>query len=110
MPDLDTQVRLQAFSFLEHQLALHGDAVPRSVLQRGFDFEGQRVPLIAPQGIFKPALLQLPLTFTTVPIVEGQLRPYEDEIGTDGLIRYRYRGKDPEHPDNVGLRTCMKQS
>jgi putative restriction endonuclease len=83
--------------------------MPRSVLERGFDFEGTRVPLIGPQGIFKPALLDLPLSFTTVPIVEGQPRPYEDEVGDDGLIRYRYRGTDPQHRDNVWLRTCLER-
>jgi len=81
----------------------------RSVLENGFDFEGTRVPLIGPQGIFKPAVLDLPLTFTTVPIIEGRRRPYEDEVGNDGLIRYRYRGIDPQHRDNVGLRTCMQR-
>jgi putative restriction endonuclease len=75
MSALDTQIRLQAFAFLEEQRNLYGDTLPRSVLARGFDFEGTRVPLIGPQGIFKPALLDLPLTFTTVPIVEGQPRP-----------------------------------
>jgi putative restriction endonuclease len=109
MSALDTQVRLRAFAFLEEQQKLHGDALPRSILARGFDFEGTRVPLIGPQGIFKPAVLDLPLSFTTVPIVEGQPRPYEDEVGNDGLIRYRYRGTDPQHRDNVGLRTCMER-
>jgi putative restriction endonuclease len=108
MSALDTQVRLAAFPFLEEQQKIYGDALPRSVLERGFDFEGSRVPLIGPQGIFKPAVLDLPLSFTTVPIVEGQPRPYEDELGDDGLIRYRYRGTDPQHRDNVGLRTCMQ--
>ena len=27
---------------------------------------------------------------------------------TDGLL-YRYRGRDPQHPDNVGLRLAMTQ-
>jgi hypothetical protein len=53
MSALDTQVRLLAFAFLEEQQKVYGDALPRSVLERGFDFEGSRVPLIGPQGIFK---------------------------------------------------------
>jgi hypothetical protein len=48
-------------------------------------------------------LLDLPLTFTTVPVVEGQPRPYDDEVDESGLIRYRYRGSDPGHRDNAGL-------
>jgi putative restriction endonuclease len=109
MPVIDIEVRLRAFRFLEEQVAVHGSALARSVLERGFDHEGKRVPLISPQGIFTPALLDLPLTFTTVPIVEGQSRPYEDEVSENGLIRYRYRGTDPGHRDNVGLRTCMER-
>lgn len=33
--------------------------------------------------------------------------PYDDAFGSDGLLRYRYRGTDPEHADNRGLRTAM---
>jgi putative restriction endonuclease len=97
MSALDTQVRLRAFAFLEEQQNFYGDTLPHSVLERGFDFEGTRVPLIAPNGIVKPALLDLPLSFWTTPIVEGRPRPYDDELGEDGLIRYRYRGTDPQH-------------
>src|SRR5207249_9138752 len=107
--DLDTRVRLKAFQFLEEQQRIYGDALPRSVLEKGLEFDGSRVPLISPQGIFKPAILELPLSFTTVPIVEGKKRPYDDELGPDGLMRYRYRGSDPNHRDNAGLRACMQR-
>jgi putative restriction endonuclease len=107
MSAFDTQVRLRAFAFLEEQQKIYDETLPRSVLEKGFDFEGTRVPLLGPQGIFKTALLDLPLSFTTVPIVEGKPRPYEDEVDQDGLIRYRYRGTDPQHRDNIGLeRAC----
>ena len=75
----------------------------------GFQFDGQRVPIIGPQGIFKPAILQLPLSITSVPVVPGRPRPYEDEISVDGLIRYRFRGSDPNHRDNVGLRVALER-
>jgi hypothetical protein len=55
--DLDTRVRTQAFQFLTEQTRFHGEVVPRDLLERGFDFEGRRVPLIGPQGIFKPAVI-----------------------------------------------------
>ncbi len=51
----------------------------------------------------------MPLSITTVPVIEGQARPYEDEVGRDGLILYRYRGTDPAHRDNVGLRLAMQR-
>jgi putative restriction endonuclease len=106
--DLDSAVRAAAFRFLEEQTMLRPDGVlPRTVLANGFVFGGIRVPLLGPQGIFKPAVLELPLSITTVPAVEGRPRPYEDEIGPDGLVRYRYRGTDPRHRDNEGLRRAM---
>jgi putative restriction endonuclease len=51
--------------------------------------------------------MRLPLSITTAPILPGKERPYEDEIGADDLILYRYRGVDPLHRDNVGLRETM---
>src|SRR5256886_11556972 len=106
--DRDAAVRLRAFAFLTEQRRRFGEAsVPRPVLERGFDFEGVRVPLIGPQGIFKPAILpEVPLTITTAPPVEGRDRPYDDGF-TEAGLRYRYRGTDPNHRDNVGLRTAM---
>jgi putative restriction endonuclease len=62
------------------------------------------------QGIFKPRVLrEIPLSITTVPVVEGETRPYDDAFGDDGLLRYRYRGTDPRHHENVGLRLAMQR-
>src|SRR5690242_9197875 len=109
-PDLDHRVRLAAFHFLEEQTQLRGEVLPREILAQGFEFEGQRVRLIGPQGIFKPALLrEMPLSITTVPVVQGKPRPYEDLGGAEGLVRYRYRGTDPGHRDNAGLRLAMQR-
>jgi len=108
--DLDPRVRVAAFRFLEEQTRLRGEVLPREVLARGFDFEGQRVPLIGPQGIFKPAILpEIPLSITTVPVVEGRPRPYDDEFTQQDVLRYRYRGTDPGHRDNAGLRLAMER-
>jgi putative restriction endonuclease len=69
---------------------------------------GRRVPLLGPQGIFKPAVLRdVPLSITTAPPVSGKPRPYDDHVGEDDLLRYRYRGTDPGHPDNARLRRAM---
>lgn len=108
--DVDSTVRLAAFNFLEEQVRAYGEAVPREVLSRGCDFRGERVPLVGPQGIFKPRLLpEMPLTITTAPVGMGRARPYEDELADDGLLLYRYRGTDPQHRDNVSLRIAMRQ-
>ena len=107
--DLDTRVRLAAFNFLREQAERHGSTeLPRDVLARGFDFEGQRVPLLSPQGIFKPAILpEVPLSITTAPPSERKQPAYDDRLEQDGLLAYRYRGTDLMHRDNVGLRLAM---
>lgn len=46
------------------------------------------------------AALAIRTTFTP----PGQMPPYADAVGPDGLQRYKYRGSDPNHPENVALR------
>jgi putative restriction endonuclease len=106
---LDERIRLAAFTFLDELTHVHGETLARDRLAQGFIIDGQRVPLLGPQGIFKPALLDLPLSITTVPPVPGKPRPYEDEFGPGGLLRYRYRGTDSGHRDNAGLREAMQR-
>jgi putative restriction endonuclease len=102
MNDRDLAVRLAAFQWLSDQVNIFGDVLPRPLLQKGFEFEGNRVPLVAPQGIFKPRLMELPLSIATTP-----MGPYHDSFGPDGLLAYKYRGSDLDHPDNQGLRRTM---
>lgn len=103
------RIRTAAFEFLGRLAIQFGEVLPATELRAGFSFEDQRVPLMGPQGIFKPAVLEWPLSITTVPIVPGKPRPYEDELGSDGFLRYRYRGADPGHKDNRGLREAMQR-
>ncbi|HEU4401763.1 MAG TPA: hypothetical protein VFT43_06620 [Candidatus Polarisedimenticolia bacterium] len=101
---------MAAFRFLEQQTDVHGEVLSREVLANGFALEGQRVPLLGPPGIFKPTILpEIPLSITTVPVVEGRERPYDDGMDERGMLRYRYRGTDPAHRDNAGLRLAMSR-
>lgn len=101
----DAAVRKAAFDWLEDQTGRHGDVLTRELLVQGFEWQGQRVPLAGPAGIFKPRVLpRMPLTITTVP--NG---PYEDSFGDEHRLLYRYRGTEPQHHDNVGLRDAMRQ-
>ena len=103
-------MRLKAFEFLSKQTALHGETLPWSVLSDGFTFKGRRIPLTSQQGIFKPAVLpEMPLSIRTTPVKPEPPRPYDDGMDRDGLLIYRYRGTDPLHRDNVGLRLAMKR-
>jgi len=97
----DSRIRQQAFDWLAEQVEVHGDVLPRQLLARGFESEGRRIHLVGPQGIFKPRYLRLPLSITTAP--SG---PYRDTF-SGGLLHYRYRGTDPAHPANEGLRQAM---
>ena len=110
MDELDRSIRTAAFQFLDEQSRLAGQAgaLPRKILAHGLTFRGQRVPLLGPPGIFKPQACHLPLSITTAPAVERRPRPYDDAVGSDGLLRYRYRGTDPQHRENVGLRQAMQ--
>ena len=99
----DARVRTATFEWLARQVEIHGEVIPRPVLAQGLRIDGRRVPLLGPQGIFKPAIMHVPLSITTSP--KG---PYDDGIGPDNLLRYRYRGANPQHPDNVGLRFAMR--
>jgi putative restriction endonuclease len=103
----DWFVRHRVFELLDRLVEEHGDVLPFAPLKAGLELEGRRISLLGPQGIFKPAVLDLPLSITTAPIVEGKLRPYEDEVSDDGFLLYRYRGTEPFHRDNVGLRELM---
>ncbi len=102
---IDHEVRLAAFHWLSEQVSIHGDVLPRKLLENGFVFQDQRVPLISPQGIFKPKILDLPLSINTSP--EG---PYDDSFNQEGFLSYKYRGTDPEHRDNVGLRKTLNKN
>ncbi len=103
-PDIDFKVRRAAFEWLMEQVRFHGDVLPRTLLSQGFIHDQTRIPLVGPQGIFKPRIMRLPLSITTVP--SG---PYDDGFSIDGLLLYRYRGTNPQHPDNVGLRETMER-
>ncbi|MEO6228259.1 MAG: HNH endonuclease [Thermomonas sp.] len=103
--ELDRAVRLAAFKWLDMRKAILGNVLPRSILETGFQFNGIQVPIVGPQGIFKPKLLpKIPLSITTIP---GG--PYDDDL-RDGssVIHYRYRGNNVQHHENVGVRYALE--
>jgi putative restriction endonuclease len=107
--DFDMAVRLAAFAFLAEKTRQYGDVLPSSVLAGGFSFRDQRVLLMGPKGIFKPACLpEMPISITTAPPNSRGDRPYDDGF-VDGALLYRYRGTDPRHPDNQGLRLALER-
>jgi putative restriction endonuclease len=101
---MDHELRIAAFKWLREQVRIHGDVLPREILEKGFVFQDTRIPLVSPLGIFKPKMIDIPLTITTAP--RG---PYDDSFNKDGFLLYNYRGSDPNHRDNVGLRDAYVQ-
>jgi len=102
----DQSVRNAAFNWISEQVAINGDVLPRRpLLEKGFIYNGNRVPLVSAQGIFKPKLMTYPLSITTSPE-----SPYDDAFHEDGYLLYKYRGTDPTHRDNVGLRSLMRDN
>jgi len=51
----------------------------------------------------------MPISIATAPVRQGEPRPYDDGLDEQGLLSYRYRGTDPRHRDNVGLRLAMQR-
>ena len=76
----------------------------------GFTLDGERIPLMDMQrGIRKPRMLDAALSFRTVFASNPNQRPYADERGPDGYQRYKWRGTNASHPENVALRRAMER-
>lgn len=105
--ELDLALRREAMAWLSLRTNDGLDALTSEEI-KDFRFRGEPIPLMdAQRGIRKPAVLDTALSFRTVYRPEGADRPYEDSQGPDGLIRYKYRGSDPQHPENRALRAAM---
>ena len=92
-------------------LTAHGSGTVDYAFTTTFEFEGRRIPLMDRQrGIRKPAGFDAALAIRTTYTPPNQVPPYNDSIGPDGLQRYKYRGDDPNHPENVALRRAWDQN
>jgi putative restriction endonuclease len=105
--DDDDRLRAAAFAFLGELSDRGGGAVSWHDLQR-FDSEGRRIPLVGQTGIRRVRGYEAALTILTTYRLRPEDRPYEDDIGADGYPRYKWRGTDPGHADNVALRRAME--
>jgi putative restriction endonuclease len=100
----DGEIRRAVFEWLtRHRDETGSEAFTRAELL-DWQFRGRRVPLVGPQGIWKPAVCELPISVST--IVGGR---YDDSFDDrTGRLSYAYRGTDPDHRDNRGLRQAMR--
>lgn len=69
----DHAIRMAAFDWLSRQVDGRGDVLPWALLAWGFEFKGQRIPLLSQQGIFKPKALEVPISIRTSPKVRATM-------------------------------------
>jgi putative restriction endonuclease len=101
---MEEEIRVAAFQWLKILSEKSGGVFQRSDLERGFEFRGRRITLVGPAGIWAPRGFETPISISTT--TSG---PYDDGFTDDGILRYSYRGTDPQHRDNRGLRKAFQQ-
>jgi len=99
-------IRQQIFEWLQQKVLEYDDVLPYRKIKTGFVYKGNPVPLMGPQGIFKPKIIQYyPISITTSPN-----SPYADKISEGSTINYKYRGNNPGFHENVRLKDAMKNN
>jgi len=114
-PHSDQLLRLAAFSTVRRLTEIRGDLTARD-LSAGFEFQGERVPLINPRrGIFKPQQMQYLLSIKTVFPRSGARVWYDDQRNVhrqiydgDETVDYAFMGDNPDAADNRWLREAME--
>ncbi len=105
--DFDEELRAAAVAWLDRVSSIGTQTVSRGQLET-FEFQGVQRRLIGTmQGIWKPRDLPAALSFVTGYTPPGARPKYEDNVGSDGLSRYKWEGTDPRNPRNVALRQAM---
>src|SRR5258708_32411074 len=114
-PHNDQLLRLAAFSTVTRLTEVRGDLTAGD-LKAGFEFQGERIPLINPQrGIFKPRQMQFLLSIRTVFPRSGARVWYDDQRDVhrqiyegDETVDYAFMGENPDSADNRWLREAME--
>lgn len=115
--DADRLIRNAAFAHIRRLNESH-DHLTADILSAGFEFDGERIPLINPRrGIFKPRQLQFLLSIKTVFPKTGARIWYDDQrhvhdqiFRRDATIEYAFMGTDPDAAENRWLREAFEQN
>ena len=113
--DRDALMRRAAFERVRRLSETYAH-LTRKEFKPGFEFEGQRIPLVNPQrGIFKPRQMKHLLSIRTVIPRKGGKYWYDDQrvghqqiFARDESIDYAFMGTDPAAPDNQWLRDAFE--
>lgn len=94
------KIRFAVFEWLNSLVFKYPDRViPSRELTHNCIINDERITLSGAQGIWKPKLLDYPISIKSV-----SDSIYEDTHLDNNLIHYKYRGQDPNFHVNVGLR------
>ena len=113
--DLDSAIRSAAFDRVRRLSEIYPHLTSKEFAP-GFEFRGERVPLINPQrGIFKPRKMRHLLSIKTVYPRPGARVWYDDQkqvhrqiFEGDETVDYAFMGQDPNAADNRWLREAME--
>jgi putative restriction endonuclease len=111
----DEALRIAAFREVRRLADVNGDLTGRD-LRAGFQFEGERIPLINPQrGIFKPTQMRFLLSIRTVYPRPGARVWYDDQRNVhqqiyegDEAVDYAFMGQKVDAAENRWLREAME--
>ncbi len=113
--ETDTLIRMTAFAHVRRLAETH-DHLTANELKPGFNYQGQRIPLINPQrGIFKPTQMKFLLSIKTVFPRSGARVWYDDQrhvhrqiYDGDECVDYAFMGQNPDAADNRWLREAFE--
>lgn len=111
----DAEIRLKAFECVRELAFRHGQ-IPGGLLEFGFEFQGERIPLVTrPRGIFKPMSMRHLLSIKTVFPRRGRKTWYDDQnealirlFDSDDAFDYSFMGANPDATPNLLLRDAME--
>ncbi|MFD6858151.1 HNH endonuclease [Rhodococcus sp. NPDC060090] len=107
--DFDPRLRREAMAWLTVRTNDGLEPISRHDLL-DFTIDGSMFRLMDPtRGIRKPKELSSALSISTTYHPPGAKPRYEDRVGSDGLLRYKWSTTDPNNMDNRGLRAAMNE-
>ncbi len=104
LQSMEDQIRFDIFDWLKTRSVVNGGVFTRDELSYGYSFKGKTIHLMGASGIWIPKGFECPISITTT--TKG---PYNDGFREDGILQYSYRGKDPQHRENRGLRLACNR-
>jgi putative restriction endonuclease len=111
----DALIRAAAFDHVRN-LSVTRDHLTADDLSAGFEFDGERIPLINPRrGIFKPRQMRYLLSIKTVFPKPGAKVWYDDQrtvhrqiFESSEMVDYAFMGSNPDAADNRWLREAYE--